>query len=749
MFDDIVQTSRVAVLALALCVPAANAERQFEVFNSRKVAAGEVIVKFRTSSPAAIQFVELLVDADKSSKLGRVGDLRVLHSRSKNIIALLTLLAGNGLLEYVEPNYLYDIGNTPADPGFGKLWGLKNTAQFGGVVNADIQATSAWDLATGSASVGVGVTDTGIDYNHPDLAANVWSAPSAFTVTVAGQSITCAAGSHGFNAITMTCNPLDDHGHGTHVSGTIGAKGNNGVGSTGVNWNTRLIGLKMMDAGGSGTTAEAVNAIDFIIQANAFFAGTPTPLNARVLSASWGGGGFSQALFDAIARANAGNMLFVAAAGNAGVNTDVTPNYPSNYNLPNVISVAATTVSDSRASFSNYGASTVDLGAPGVSIYSTSRGGWYSYMSGTSMATPHVSGVAALALSYCSLNTAGLRSLLLSNIDPLPSLSGITVTGGRLNAWKALRGCTPVVPIFSLSVNPASQLVAAGASTSFSVSATPQNGFAGNVGLSLAGAPAGVTATWATNPMAVGGGTASSSVLNIAVDNSVPTGSYNVVVIGASGALIRTTNMALTVTAYVPPLGLTTQSFKYGVAGYVGTMDATISNTGGGNGRLYLNGRNHVDRSAVGVEYRMMVRFKDISVPAGNRVTSATLKIAAMSYYSGFTIDGFYLSSMWDQSYPTLGWLQRAAGLQWLSPGGGADDRIAGKMFQFTGITATGLQNLTVNLDPGIVQQWIANPASNHGVQLTNSNVGTSTFTYSWRNVDPNTQPVLTITSAP
>src|SRR5262249_21728522 len=231
--------------------------------------------------------------------------------------------------------------------------------------------------------------------------ANIWSAPAAFSVTVGGQTINCPAGSHGFNAINNTCNPLDDNNHGTHTSGTIGATGNNGSGVVGVNWNTRIMGLKFLSASGSGNTADAIECIDFAIQAKQAFA-SAGGANVRILSNSWGGGGFSQALLDAINRANSNNMLFVAAAGNNNSNNDTTAFFPANYDAPNVVSVAATDNRDAKSSFSNFGATTVDLGAPGTNILSTVRNGGFSVFSGTSMATPHVSGAAALVLSRCN-----------------------------------------------------------------------------------------------------------------------------------------------------------------------------------------------------------------------------------------------------------------------------------------------------------------------------------------------------------
>src|SRR5437016_4639178 len=200
------------------------------------------------------------------------------HSSSKNVATLIGELSARPDVQYVEPNYIVRAIATPNDPYFSQLWGLHNTGQTilgqPGKPGADISAVEAWDISTGSRANVVAVVDTGIDYTHPDLMANVWSAPSQFSVTIAGATIVCAAGTHGFNAITRTCDPMDDHNHGTHVSGTIGAVGNNGVGVAGVNWTSSIMGIKFLDATGFGFTSDAVNAIEFAIQAKAAFAGS-------------------------------------------------------------------------------------------------------------------------------------------------------------------------------------------------------------------------------------------------------------------------------------------------------------------------------------------------------------------------------------------------------------------------------------------------------------------------------------------
>lgn len=499
---------------------------------------GEVLVKIRAdASQAEKALVNVDADADLDEALVAVegGAIHRIRSRSRGTDQLLRDLGRNRAVIYAEPNYVLHADTLPNDPRFGELWGLRNTGQViqgtAGTPGADIKAEPAWSLTTGTSTVVVGVVDTGIDYNHPDLAANVWSNPGG----IGG----CAAGTHGFNAINGTCNPLDDHNHGSHVSGTIGAVGNNAVGVVGVNWTTSIMGLKFLNAAGSGTTAGAIAAIDFAV--NAKIAG----VNVRVLSNSWGGGGFSQALLDEINKANANDILFVAAAGNDGSDNDATPHFPSSYNAPNVVAVAATNNRDALASFSNFGLSSVHLGAPGVSVLSTTRSNTYSYFSGTSMATPHVSGAAALILSTSALTTSQLKSQILNNVDPIPSLSGKTSSGGRLNVCKAIPGCAeaPPAPDFSLSISPASVTVGrAGGTATYTVTLTRTGGFADSVTLSVSGLPSGASGSFNPNPAS-----GSSSTLTVTVSGSTARGTYPFTVTGTGGnpALTRTATATL------------------------------------------------------------------------------------------------------------------------------------------------------------------------------------------------------------
>ena len=402
----------------------------------------EIIVKFKTGvSEDAKSKILSKHNASVSEKIitktmKRAGDnegIYLLHT-PLTVFDAISKMKGNTEIEYAEPNYIYQHETVSNDPYFtnGSLWGMNGT--YG------CNASSAWaNDHTGSSSVVVGVIDEGAMYNHTDLNGNFWTNPFDPVNGVDDDGNGYIDDVHGWdfdkNNNTTFDGTADDHG--THVSGTIGAKGGNSTGVVGVNWSVTIISAKFLGRRG-GTTANAIKAVDYITDLK-----TRHGLNIVATNNSWGGGGFSQGLQDAIGRANAANILFVAAAGNGGNdgvgdNNDVTSNYPSNYPNANVIAVAAITSSGAKASFSNYGATTVDLGAPGSGIYSTLPGSGgsstYGSYSGTSMATPHVTGACALyASTHPGSTAAQIKSAILSSTIATSSLSGKCVTGGRLN----------------------------------------------------------------------------------------------------------------------------------------------------------------------------------------------------------------------------------------------------------------------------------------------------------------------------
>jgi thermitase len=340
----------------------------------------------------------------------------------------------------VEPNYIYRANRLPNDPDLTKLWGMNNEGQkiqgSDGRPGIDIGALAAWDIATGSRDMVVAVIDTGIDFRNPDLKDNIWSndAEANGQAGVDDDNNGYIDDVYGWDFANNRANGLDDHGHGSHCAGTIGAKGDNSTTIVGVNWDVRMMPIKFLSASGSGSLDGAVKSIDYAITNG-----------AKVLSNSWGGGGFSKILEDVIKKSHDQGTLFVAAAGNDGTNNDTTPTYPANYNVPNVISVAAIDNKGDLADFSCYGLNTVHLGAPGVDVYSTIVGrNGFDYWSGTSMATPHVSGVAALLWAHNpGMTNVEVRERLLRTARPIASLSGKVSTGGIVNAYHALTNTIP------------------------------------------------------------------------------------------------------------------------------------------------------------------------------------------------------------------------------------------------------------------------------------------------------------------
>ena len=348
-------------------------------------------------------------------------------------------------VEYAEPDYeVYPAQSypTPDDPRYSNLYGLNNTGQNKGTLNADIDAPEAWSVTNGDASTVVAVIDTGVDVKHPDLKDNIWVNPGESGTDSSGNDKATNGVDDDVNGYKDDVNGWDfanddnsvfdrasDDSHGTHVAGTIAAEGNNDLGVVGVNWRAKVMSAKFIGPGDVGYISDAIEALNYAV-AN----------GVKISNNSWGHGTyFSQSMLNAIKAADGKGHLFVAAAMNDSADNDVATRYPSGYNSPNIISVAATDNNDSLASFSNYGATSVDLAAPGVYILSTLPGNTYGYYNGTSMATPHVAGTAALIKANSpNLDDAGIKNRILSSADPRASLAGKTATGGRLSAARAL-----------------------------------------------------------------------------------------------------------------------------------------------------------------------------------------------------------------------------------------------------------------------------------------------------------------------
>lgn len=439
----------------------ARAQIASQAYQGHDAAANEVLIKFQQPAPtdapgqakvaADIQQAEVTADIDLAQTVGSAGWMRF-HSRSNDVTTLIGMLTGGSSVVFVEPNWMIEPATTPNDPDFPLQWGLHNTETPG----ADIGAVSAWSIATGSPATLVGLLDSGISYTHPDLAANVWSAPSQYSFLMGTTGYTCPAGAHGFNEVSKTCDPAETdlpNGHGTASAGIIGAVGNNDIGIAGVNWRTAIITCVFWTPTTGGSTADAINCLQFMEGVKAFFDGRSGAANIRVLNMSYNGSGFSQAFLNEIDNTYAADMLFVASAGNNGTDNDTTPTYPANYSAPNVISVAATDIYDHLASTayadgfnSNYGPNTVHLGAPGAVILTTAPGGNYLNFGGTSEAAPFVAGTAALSLSVCGGDTDWLVPNILNNVVKTSPLTGKTITGGRVNAYNALQAGSNACP---------------------------------------------------------------------------------------------------------------------------------------------------------------------------------------------------------------------------------------------------------------------------------------------------------------
>jgi len=426
--------------------------------NSPDFAPGRIIVKLEEESTTSdLTSLNRRNDASIKEKLPEE-DLSVVDlPNDLSVTDAVERYEDSSDVEYAEPDYVVntEAAVTPNDPNFSKMYHLHNTGQYDGSPDADIDTPEAWGVTTGDTSVVVAVMDTGVDISHPDLNGNVWTNPDE----IAGNNVDDDANGyvddvHGWdfrNEDNTVFDSAEADGHGTHVAGTIAAEGNNGAGITGVSWKARIMPLKFIGSDGWGYASDYIQALDYAVAEG-----------VKVSNNSWGGNGFSQSIFEAVEAAGQQDHLLIAAAGNGGSDgisddNDVTPRYPASYDSPNVISVAATDHNDQLTGFSNYGATSVDLAAPGLWIYSTTPGGGYGYGSGTSMATPHVAGAAALVKSkFPELDDAGIKAKILSSVDKKAGLEGKMVSGGRLNAARALGATAPAVKPRITSPSPGS-----------------------------------------------------------------------------------------------------------------------------------------------------------------------------------------------------------------------------------------------------------------------------------------------------
>ncbi len=401
----------------------------------------ELIVKFKEGSFQTMSVLSSM-QAQPVKTFRASGAMLVRLPKVMDAKQVLQTMVMSSEIEYVELNQVYHLNAIPNDPDFDQLYGLNNEGKTGGSDDADIDAPEAWEVTKGSRDILVGVIDTGVDYTHPDLVDNIWTNPGETGVDADGNDKSTNGidddgngyvdDFRGWDFFNNDNDPMDGHSHGTHVSGTIGAVGNNGIGVAGVNWEVSIVGLKIFSDSGRTTADAIVSAIEY-----------GTTLGINLSNNSWGGGGFSQAIKAAISEANDAGIFFIAAAGNSRNNNDARAYYPANYELDNIITVAATDHNDRLANFSSYGSKTVEVAAPGVNIYSTIPGGRYGSMSGTSMATPHVTGLVALVMSkYPDVGMTAIRDRIVNTGDRVPALSNKVISGARINALNSLEDDT-------------------------------------------------------------------------------------------------------------------------------------------------------------------------------------------------------------------------------------------------------------------------------------------------------------------
>jgi thermitase len=640
---------------------------------------GVVLLGFHNGTSAVQQSGALAIAGAVEAR--RIGaGVHLLKVPPGRVLDSIRTLRSHPAVRYAEPDYVQTIdgGALPNDTGVAHQWAVQNTGQtvngVTGTAGADERSLAAWGITTGANSVVVAVLDTGVQYTHPDLLTNIWNNPGGLNG--------CAAGTHGYNVLTGTCDPMDDDavygGHGTHVAGILGAVGNNAAGVAGVNWTTSIMAVKWVNGStGNGFTSDLITAMNWVLAAK------QAGVNVRVVndSATWPGTAFSQALSDEIDLLGTNDILLACAAGNTAENNDTTPRYPCSYNRPNMICAGASDQNDNLWSSSNFGVTTVKLGAPGVNIYSTLRLSNYGYISGGSMASPQVAGTAALILSLGYQTVGNLRTMILQNVDPLTSLTGLVSTGGRLNVCKAVPGCasaatgTPVnsaLPVVTGLPQYGSVLGAStgrwtGLPTAYSyqwyrcdsggLNCSPITGATGQSYLLLASADAGATfgaavtasntagsqaaqsgpsalAAAASSPFAINSTISDSAVLSGSVRwEATPSQSVNFVQFYIDGVLSQTVSTSpyvynqgttglldtTTLTNAAHVLGIRALAADNRTYGFYGAT-VTVTNLPGGGGGIALVQSNALEGAHV----------RTIAVPFGSANTAGNLIVAAV-----------------------------------------------------------------------------------------------------------------------
>ncbi len=567
-----------------------------------------------TANPAALARLYADLGCRVQATLTNMRNITILEvPATADVDQVIAALLQSGQVEYAERDQYARALMVPNDPYFqsGQQWSLNNTGAGGGTAGADIMAVQAWDVLHDAPNVLVAVVDSGIRLTHQDLAGNLWTNPGETGTDSQGRDKRTNGVDddgdgyvddvYGINVLNHSGNPSDDWGHGTHVAGVVGAVGNNGVGIAGIAWRVQLMACKFIDQNGQYTVSNAITALDYA-----------RLKGARIVTAAWGGYTFtSQALRDAIAALRDANIIVVAASGNDGTNNDATPLYPASYEYTNIVAVAATDRNDAKAGFSNYGAQTVDLGAPGEQILSAWAGNDSDYQSpsGTSMASAHVAGACALLIArYPSYTPQQIIARLLATVDPLPSMAGRTVSGGRLNLAAALAYVAPPSITSSSSAG-----ATAGTAFTYQITATnsPKSYAATNLsgtGLTLntttgqiSGSPAAAGTITSQITATNDGGTSAPVTLTITVAPANPGDAIPPAITGFAVDLSTATNTtaSFVVTFSEPVTGVDASDYVFGTQG---TATATVTgvtqemssryrvafNFGGSSGSLQL-----------------------------------------------------------------------------------------------------------------------------------------------------------------